>query len=258
MNSCLYEGWVRHRRFTPVVHTFRYRMFQVCLDLSELDTVFSGRWFWSTNSFSVAWFRRDDHVGDPSIPLDEAIRSEVARATGVRPGGPIRLLTHLRYFGYVMNPVSFYYCYDKAGRRVEFVVAGVHNTPRGERHCYTLAVYPGQGRAVSSRFDFRKGFHVSPFMGMNQDYRWTLSRPGQALAVHMESSQRGVLVFDATLCMERLPISRRSLARVLLSYPIMTLQVVTGIYWQALRLLFKRCPFHPHPKHAARAGFEPP
>lgn len=254
MNSCLYEGWVRHRRVAPVAHSFRYRVFQACLDLSELESVFARRWLWSTKRFSVAWFRREDHVGDASVSLDESVRLEVARATGARPEGPIRLLTHLRYFGYVMNPVSFYYCFDKTGRWVEFIVAEVHNTPWGERHCYTLATEYGQGRDVSSRFEFRKGFHVSPFMGMDQEYRWTLSAPGDALAVHMESWEGGMRLFDATLSMERLPITGCSLARVLLSHPFMTLQVVAGIYWQALRLFWKRCPFHSHPKHAAQGG----
>lgn len=258
MNSCLYEGWVSHRRFAPVEHSFGYRVFQVCLDLSELDTVFAGRWFWSTKRFAVAWFRRRDHVGDPSVPLDESVRREVAGATGVRPAGPIRLLTHLRYFGYVMNPVSFYYCFDKAGQRVEFIVAEVHNTPWGERHCYTLAVDAGQSHDAPARFDFPKGFHVSPFMGMDQHYRWTLSGPGDALAVHMQSSEGDVPVFDATLRMTRLPIGGPSLARVLLSHPFMTLKVVAGIYWQALRLFGKRCPFHPHPKHAGRLEAELP
>ncbi len=254
MNSCLYVGWVRHRRFAHRNHAFRYRLFQICLDLSELETVFAGRWFWSTGCFSVAWFRRGDHMGDPSVPLDESVRREVARTTGVRPEGPIRLLTHLRYFGYVMNPVSFYYCFDRDGCRLEFIVAEVHNTPWGERHSYTLAVDADQDPGAPGRFEFRKGFHVSPFMGMDQDYRWTLSGPGETLSVHMESSEAGAPVFDATLHMKRLPISGRALARVLVAYPFMTLQVVAGIYWQALRLFGKRCPFHPHPKHAAQAG----
>ena len=115
MNSALYFGTVRHRRRSPVVHEFSYRVFQVYLDLDELDHVFQGRLLWSTKGANVAWFRRTDHVGDPRMPLRDAVSELVERRTGRRPRGPIRLLTHLRYFGYCMNPVSFYYCFDLSG-----------------------------------------------------------------------------------------------------------------------------------------------
>ncbi len=254
MNSCFYTGWVRHRRFEPVRHEFRYRLFQVYLDLAELETVFRGRWLWSTRGPSIAWFRREDHLGDPSVPLDESVRREVARSTGVQPRGPIRLLTHLRYFGYVMNPVSFYYCFDGEGKHVQFIVAEVHNTPWGERHCYTFALQPERAPGSASRFEFPKQFHVSPFMGMDQRYRWTFSEPGGVLGVHMESSEDSRPMLDATLRLERVNLDRASLARMLVLYPFMTLRVVAGIYWQAFRLLCKRCPFHAHPRHAANHG----
>jgi DUF1365 family protein len=117
LKSCLYEGWVRHRRLAPVHNSFRYSLYMVYLDLGELDRVFRGRWLWSAHRFAPAWFRRKDHLGDPSRPLAEEVRSLVEQKTGKRPGGPIRLLTHLRYFGYCMNPVSFYYCFDPSEER---------------------------------------------------------------------------------------------------------------------------------------------
>ena len=138
MQSCLYKGRVGHRRYTPVRHEFKYRIFLVYLDLSELDEVFRGRWLWSTRRPTIAWFRRADHFGDPSQSLDESVRSLVQQRTGVWPTGPVRLLTHLRYFGYVMNPVSFFYCFKADGTELQNVVAEVHNTPWNERHCYVL------------------------------------------------------------------------------------------------------------------------
>ncbi|HKL78239.1 MAG TPA: DUF1365 family protein, partial [Gammaproteobacteria bacterium] len=108
--SALYEGTVVHRRYRPVHHEFRYRLFLVYLDLAELDTVFRGRWLWSVDRPNLAAFRREDHLGPQDVPLDQAVRDLVAERTGRRPVGAIRLLTHLRYFGYGMNPVSFYYC----------------------------------------------------------------------------------------------------------------------------------------------------
>ena len=138
MNSCIYTGTVRHRRVNPVPHAFTYRLFMMYLDLGELPAVFQQRWLWSVDRPNVASFRRSDHVGDPGTPLEGSIRALVAERTGQTPDGPIRLLTHCRYFGYVFNPVSFFFCYDGSGEHVEAIVAEITNTPWGERHCYVL------------------------------------------------------------------------------------------------------------------------
>lgn len=247
MNSCIYRGSVRHRRFGPVEHSFRYPLFMMYLDLDELPEVFDGRLLWSARRPAIAWFRRADYHGDPKKPLKQAVHDTVEGQTGVRPSGPVRVLTHLRYFGYVMNPVSFYYVYDSAGSRVETIVAEVNNTPWNERHAYVLNSAIDDGTGDKKRYRLDKQFHVSPFMDMNMKYDWRFSGPGRSLVVHMENLNDAGRLFDATLVMKREELTGGSLARALMRHPWMTARVVTGIYWQALLLYIRRAPFYTHP-----------
>lgn len=256
MHSAIYRGWVRHRRFVPREHAFRYRLFMMYLDLAELETVFRRRWLWSTHRPALARFHREDHLGDPRVPLDRAVRDLVERDTGRRPRGPIRLLTHLRYFGYGFNPVSFYYCFDASGARVETIVAEVNNTPWGEQHCYVLDESRNEGAGHHKRYRFAKDFHVSPFMPMDLGYDWRFSPPGPSLNVHMRLNS-DAKAFDATLELERAPLTGANLARVLLAFPLMTLKTIAAIHWEALKLWLKRVPLHTHPKKLTRGGANP-
>jgi DUF1365 family protein len=296
LKSCLYVGKVRHRRFTPVENAFTYSGSWLYLDLSELDQVFAGRLLWSTSRAALARFHRTDHLAFPddilpealsseewpqpaekSIgrrpdrpvdnlpPLDVAVRDLVEAAGFERPVGPVRLLTQPRYFGYSMNPVSFYYCFDADDQQVQTIVAEVNNTPWNERHCYILNrsnqpkefTYNPQitdpkteeSTSPARRLRFRHGkrFHVSPFMKMDMDYRWSIVAPANTLTVHIENWRDENRLFDCTLHLKRRPISGRHLAGSLLRYPFMTGKIAAGIYWQALRLWWKQIPFVPHP-----------
>jgi len=225
-------------------------MFMLYLDLAELPELFDRHWLWSARRSAIARFRREDHLGDPAIPLEESVRNLVAAEAGQRPAGPIRLLTHLSYFGYVFNPVSFYYCFDADDTRVETIVAEVNNTPWGERHRYVLPQGMNAGTQGHGRYFPRKVMHVSPFMEMDVAYDWRFSEPAQLLTVHMENAREGRKIFDATLTLEREEISSASLARALAGYPLMTLKVMAAIHWQALKLWIKGAPVHDHPdKH---------
>jgi DUF1365 family protein len=224
------------------------------LDLAELPQIFAPYWLWSARRPAPARFRRADYLQDPDgdsdLSLDATVRKLVYRRTGRLPRGPIRMLAHLRYFGYCFNPVSFFYCFDEPGERIEAIVAVITNTPWKEQHAYVLAVDAKRSNAPSWRFHFDKDFHVSPFMPMQLHYDWHISAPCERLIVHMQNfeyAEPKQKLFDATLLLKRRPVTSRTLAGVLAGFPLMTVQVIAGIHWQALQLWLKRTPVFTHP-----------
>jgi len=249
MLSCIYEGEVQHRRLGPVAHRFRYGLSMLYLDLGELPSLLQGGFGLHEVHFSPASFCRKDHLGDPAVPLAEAVVDLVKKQTGLQPQGPVRLLTLLRNFGYYFSPLNLFFCFDQGGQTVAAIVAEVSNTPWLQKHWYVLWEGNSLGGTRLLQFRHRKEFHVSPFMDMEADYEWRLSVPGPRLAVSLANSRNGRRFFDVTMVLRRLELSRWTMARSLVRHPWMTARVSQAIYWQALRLWLKKCPFYPHPAY---------
>ena len=201
-NNFIYTGTIVHRRFTPFNHFFNYPLFMAFIDLDTVNSFLKKSWFWNVNKKAVIAFHREDYHGKPDTDLSQSVRETVYKSIGKEIKGPIRLLTHLRYFGYCFNPVSFYYCYDEMDSEVEVIMAEVTNTPWKERYPYVIQDKCGKNHRLTANFE--KKLHVSPFWGMDHDYEWMFTQRGKDLFVSMKNFKSNQKVFDATLKMKRM------------------------------------------------------
>ncbi|MCP8898413.1 DUF1365 domain-containing protein [Gilvimarinus xylanilyticus] len=240
--SAIYSGWVRHRRFTPVEHEFRYRLDLFFMDLDSLGELFSPLRFWSFNKRNLGQFRRKDFMGPVDRPLKELVLEKASAELDKGREHKVYLLANLRQWGTCFNPVSLYYVYENAQLRC--IVAQVNNTPWDERHTYVI---PAVAKKNKTQHKFAKAFHVSPFNPMDMTYDWSSTTPGKRLCVHMENHREGQCHMDATLVLTRKTWTETHLNRVLWRTPFNSAKVPLAIYWQALKLWWKGAPVYDHP-----------
>ena len=229
------------------------------LDLDELQHLVGSKVIsnrrWSTASLlpedhlALARTEAHSHHSDSTVQLRQRVADIVERETGTQPSGSIRMLTQPRYFGYYFSPLNLYYCFDNTDQQLEAIVAEVSNTPWREQHLYVL--WQGnRNKADGYSYSHPKSFHVSPFMDMNFDYQWKLDQPRHKLSVSLANRcHDGETLFSAKLQLNRRELSRASMARLTVRYPLMTAQIMGAIYFQAFRLWWKACPYYPHPKN---------
>lgn len=242
MNSAIYKGKVRHRRFSPKEHKFKYRLFLNWIDLDEVNEIFKFPPFLGKGQFpSIISFRRKNYLNSKVQDLREAVLDLLQKDLGFRPEGKVYILTTLQYFGYCFNPVSFYYAYDLEGN-LQAVAAEINNTPWNQRFSYCLDL------RETHKKEFEKEFHVSPFMPMDMNYKWYFPPPSEGLCVHMQNYKEGELKFDATLKLKREPYSFRAMLKAATIFPLMPFKVSLGIYIHALILWLKKIPFYEHPQ----------
>lgn len=258
LSSRIYEGWVRHRRFEPKPHDFRYKTLYMWLNLQEIETLFSLSPLWSIEKPNLVSFQRRDYLPDYSdLSLDKAIRKKIKFHSGNDFNGELYMLAHLRYWNICFNPVVFYYGYHHG--QLQYILADINNTPWDEHHSYLLQteyapeatndqpVIAEHNSATNCQFNFNKSFHVSPFMPMDIQYRWHFHEHDLSRVVHMNLVKNSAKLFDATLNLSEIAITKSLLNRLPFVYGATTLKVLTGIYWQALSLWLKKTPVYDHP-----------
>jgi DUF1365 family protein len=238
LKSALYIGTIDHQRFSPRENSFSYSGCYFFLDLDEVPQIFKFPFLFSYNSPGILSFWEKNYLAQSTV------RDLIFAKTQKKSNGPIRLLTNISYFGFCMNPVSFYYCYGADGSTVEFIVSEITNTPWGEKHQQVFET----GDDINT-FKFQKDFHVSPFMPMSIDYTWVFHRPQENLHVYMQNRNSGEkkVIFDSTLKLIRQPLTAANVSLAFLKFPFVTLKTMLAIYYQAAKLYLKRVPFYSHP-----------
>jgi DUF1365 family protein len=243
INSVIYQGKVRHRRFTIKPHEFAYSLFMFCFNVDSFDMEFKNVPQVSNGKFNWFSFRRKDYLKN-AMSLDQAARTLVKDQKGIYPLGKIYLLTHLRCFGYCFNPISLYFVFKPNSEELDFMIVEVTNTPWGEKHVYVLG-NPERIRSDIYKYTASKKLHVSPFLEMDYEYHFKVKIKHDSIIVHIENYKQKELHFDATLALSAVPLPATN---TFLRFPFITYKVTAAIYWQALKLWLKGIPFHCHPR----------
>ncbi|WP_428310818.1 DUF1365 domain-containing protein [Hydrocarboniphaga sp.] len=245
--GALYSATVMHRRRVAPLYRFVYRIFYLLLDIDRIDELDRGlRWF-SRNRFNLLSFRDSDYGRGDNGGLR-------AWATGVLvdggidiDGGRIRLLTLPRLLGHAFNPISLWYCEHRDGRLLA-VIAEVRNT-FGEKHSYLLPAPASSDGGTAYQWSQHKDkcFHVSPFFDLVGRYHFELALPGEKLMLRIHETREGQPIFDASLIGEREVLSDTRIVQQVARMPWMTIKVVVGIHWQALKIWLRGARFHTKP-----------
>ena len=245
----IYEGTVRHRRFTPTLREFAPKLFLPYLDVDALPGSLDRLPLWSARRVAPVRFRARDFFDGRVGSIGTAVRDLVQARIGRRPAGRVDLLAHLRTFGWLFNPLAVYYCWTADGEALDAVVLEVTNTPWGQRHWYVLDAQDNASIATTA-----KAMHVSPFLAMDVDYRITWTVPGPSLHLAIEVERGSTRVFDAELSLRRARATRARAVSVLARYPMLPQRVSGGIYTKAARLFADGLPVYHHPARRQERG----
>lgn len=238
MRSCIYEGYTEHRRFRPAEHHFRYPLYFYCFDLNELDDLEKTLPLFGYNRFRPTSLYDRDYLNQEDGTIRDKLLQIIEEKVDVSLITRILLITSARYFNYIFNPVSFYFCMSVRDELV-CVVAEVNNT-FGEKHLYVLNT-PAEGvQGYHAHYMADKAFHVSPFNNMAGQYEFLFSEPGKEIDVRINLYRNNEKIFEAQLWGESRPLAPMSHAAMLLKNPIVPHLSIPRIFFEAARLSFQK------------------
>ena len=253
MHNSFCDGTIVHHRFYPKVHHFKYNMSWCLLDVSQLQQQMDQSRFWSLDRFNIISIRQKDYVNSSKQSIEAKIRKYIKSKINRVFNGKIFLFTHPRYLGFGFNSVNFYFCYDKD--TLKFIISEINNTPWKQKHLYFHAVDDdltdqscNSKTEQSGHFEFKKEFHISPFVEMNIDYSWIFKISSKKLEVQMVLKKQQQTVMKVFLHTKFSAMNGNKISLWLLSKPFQSLKMFFGIYWQATKIWLKKIPFYNHPE----------
>ena len=242
-NSCIYYGDVVHQRMRPKPHRLRYKVFSLLLDLDDLENLSAKSKLLSYNRRTFYSIHDKDHGYGKNI--NEWIHHELEVADLSDCSNKILMLCYPRILGYVFNPLTVFFCYRK-NSTLGAIIYEVHNTFK-ERHCYVLPV--AKDKKIIIKQQCLKDFYVSPFVPDSCIYNFSVQAPERKVSVVINDEDKDGLLLVASFAGVKGPLNDRALLRTIINYPLMTIKVIMGIHFEAVKLIIKRAPFFPHKKY---------
>ena len=233
-NSCIYSGFVTHRRFKPKRHFFKYKTFSLLIDLREIKNLEERIKIFSYNRFNILSFYNVDHGPRDGSSLSDWVKKTLSEAKIDLGAGTIKLLCYPRFFGYVFNPLSIFYCYDD-NSQLKAILYEVKNT-FNEQHTYVFAASTSSNLILHK---CNKKFYVSPFIEMETFYNFRLLKPGKILNIFIKQSDDKGTLLTACQVGKKLEMSSKNLLIQFLKHPLMSFKVIMAIHFEALRLWIK-------------------